>query len=108
MKRFLPGLLCIALPLLSYGQIKAEKPDESSELRVARPTTIPDRDHQFDDGSGIIITNDLSKTQIENLTTLGKVCGFLKYHHPKVTAGQAHWDCETLGTMCSRLPVQRG
>ena len=30
---------------------------------------------------------------------LGKVWGFLKYHHPKVTAGQIHWDYELLRMM---------
>jgi C-terminal processing protease CtpA/Prc len=35
---------------------------------------------------------ELSKTQIDNLATLGKVWGFLKYHHPAIVAGQHHWD----------------
>lgn len=30
--------------------------------------------------------------QIDNLATLGKVWGFLKYYHPKVTSGERHWD----------------
>src|SRR5262249_53862472 len=30
----------------------------------------------------------------ENLTMLGKVWGFLKYHHPSVVAGKHHWDYE--------------
>lgn len=67
--------------------------------KVSRPTTILERDHQFDGGSGILITGDLSKIQIENLAELGKVWGFLKYHHPKVTAGQIHWDYELFHVM---------
>jgi C-terminal processing protease CtpA/Prc len=59
--------------------------------RVDRPTTVLDRDHQFDGGSAISITG-LTKIQIDNLVTLGKVWGFLKYHHPKVTSGERHWD----------------
>jgi len=39
---------------------------------VERPKTSLDLDHEFDRGSRITIT-DLSKVQIENLTTLGKV-----------------------------------
>ncbi|HTR55241.1 MAG TPA: S41 family peptidase [Kofleriaceae bacterium] len=62
---------------------------------LERPTTVLDRDHQFDHGSGIAITR-LTPQQIENLTLLGKVWGFLKYHHPKVTAGELHWDYELL------------
>ena len=71
------------------------KPIEEAP-KVKRPTTVLERDHQFDGGSGILIPGDLEKTQIENLATLGKVWGFLKYHHPKVTAGQVHWDYELL------------
>jgi C-terminal processing protease CtpA/Prc len=56
-----------------------------------RPTTVLDRDHEFDGGSGITITA-LTKVQIDNLATLGKVWGFLKYYHPKVTSGERHWD----------------
>ncbi len=59
--------------------------------RVDRSTTVLDTDHEFDAGSGITL-NALSKVQIDNLVTLGKVWGFLKYYHPKVTSGERHWD----------------
>ncbi len=39
---------------------------------------------------------ELSQIQIANLTTLGRVWGFLKYHHPAVTSGKLHWDYELL------------
>jgi hypothetical protein len=55
--------------------------------------TVLDSDHQFDHGSGITM-QDLRPTQIDNLVTLGRVWGFLKYHHPAVTSGQRHWDYE--------------
>jgi hypothetical protein len=61
--------------------------------KTARSKTALDLDHQFDGGSGIDM-KDLTKIQIENLATLGKVWGFLKYHHPRVTSGQMHWDYE--------------
>lgn len=32
--------------------------------------------------------------RIGNLATLGKVWGYLKYHHPHVTLGRLHWDYE--------------
>jgi hypothetical protein len=38
-------------------------------------------------GSGIEI-NSLSRDQIMNLTTFGKVWGFLKYHHPDIASGK--------------------
>ena len=63
--------------------------------RVERPKTAIDLDHEFDGGSGIVLS-ELTKTQIENLALLGKVWGFLKYHHQSVTAGKLHWDYELL------------
>jgi C-terminal processing protease CtpA/Prc len=61
--------------------------------KVERPKTSIDLDHEFDGGSGIVL-GELTPAQIENLTTLGKVWGFLKYHHPSVVAGKLHWDYE--------------
>lgn len=46
-----------------------------------------------DPASGIAI-HRLDHVQIENLVTLGKVWGFLKYYHPAVTAGRLPWDRE--------------
>jgi C-terminal processing protease CtpA/Prc len=59
--------------------------------KVVRPKNIFETDHEFDAGSGIAVT-DLTPIQIDNLVTLGKVWGFLKYHHPQVTSGERHWD----------------
>jgi C-terminal processing protease CtpA/Prc len=54
---------------------------------------VLDRDHEFDNGSNVESAH-LSQAQIDNLVILGKGWGFLKYHHPKVTAGHVHWDYE--------------
>ncbi len=48
-------------------------------------------DSSFADGSHIII-DQLSASQIENLTNLGMIWGFLKYYHPAVAAGNYNWD----------------
>jgi C-terminal processing protease CtpA/Prc len=61
--------------------------------QVEQVKTALDLDHQFDGGSGTVL-NQLTPVQIANLVTLGKVWGFLKYHHPQVTSGQRHWDYE--------------
>ncbi|HSS96957.1 MAG TPA: S41 family peptidase [Terriglobales bacterium] len=66
--------------------------------KVEKPKTIFDQDHQFDHGSSISLTS-LTELQIESLVTLGKVWGVLKYHHPKVTSGQLHWDYELFRIM---------
>lgn len=55
--------------------------------------TVVDTDHQFDKGSGISIES-LTKVQIANLVTLGKIWGFLKYYDPAVTSGHWQWDDE--------------
>ena len=68
-------------------ELLAEAPERVVE------TTVLDTDKTFDEGSGIT-ARSLTKIQIENLAVLGKVWGFLKYHHPRVAAGELHWDYE--------------
>ena len=63
--------------------------------KTAPPTTILDRDHEYDTGSRIA-PSELSAVQIRNLATTGKVWGFVKYHHPLIVAGEHHWDYDLL------------
>jgi C-terminal processing protease CtpA/Prc len=64
--------------------------------------TVLDRDHEYDGGSRIVLP-ELSNVQIQNLATLGKVWGFLKYHHPRLTQGERHWDYDLLRILPSLL-----
>ena len=57
------------------------------------PETAFERDREFNSGSKVAI-NTLSSRQVDALYVLGKVWGFLKYHHPTVTSGQRNWDYE--------------
>jgi len=66
--------------------------------RVELPKTALDLDKEFDPGSGIAL-KELTKTQIANLAMLGKVWGFVKYHHPLVAAGKRHWDYDLFRVM---------
>ncbi len=66
------------------------------------PKTPLDLDHEFDESSGVTLTQ-LSPTQIDNLVTLGKVWGFVKYHHPEVTSGKRHWDYDLFRILPSVL-----
>lgn len=72
--------------------------------RVEPERTVVDLDKEFDGGSGIVM-KDLTKTQVANLAMLGKVWGFLKYHHPAIAAGKRHcledWNRESAGSACS-------
>ncbi len=70
----------------------------SPAMKLQPAQTALDTDREFDAGSGIVI-KDLTATQIANLALLGKVWGFLKYHHPLVTAGKKHWDYELFRIM---------
>lgn len=62
---------------------------EESEKQVYKA----DLDKEFDNGSGIEILNP-TPSQIDNLTLLGKVWGFLKYYHPEIAKGNYNWDYE--------------
>src|SRR5262249_40857784 len=61
--------------------------------KVVREKTVLDTDHEFDACSKVTI-DTLTPDQTANLVPLGKVWGFLKYHHPKVVDGSVHWDYE--------------
>jgi hypothetical protein len=42
--------------------------------------------------SGVVVDSMLKKQQAENLYVLGKLWGFLKYHHPEVAKGNYNFD----------------
>lgn len=71
-------------------------------VKAPTPATVLDRDHEYDGGSRIVLS-ELSDVQIQNLATLGKVWGFLKYHHPLIIAGERHWDYDLLRVLPSIL-----
>jgi C-terminal processing protease CtpA/Prc len=60
---------------------------------VERVPTKIELDNEFNESSTINLTNP-SNSQIENLYLLGKVWGFVKYHHPEVAKGTINWDYE--------------
>lgn len=70
--------------------------------RVARIPTILETDTEFAAGSKLELSA-ASPTQIESLVVLAKVWGFLKYHHPRVAAGELHWDFELFRVLPSVL-----
>lgn len=58
------------------------------------------KDHEFDLGSNIIIPiskkpgEGMNKSLVKNLELLGRIWGFLKYHHPAIGKGDYNWDYE--------------
>jgi hypothetical protein len=72
---------------------------------VEKAKTPLDLDHEFDGGSQITLTS-LNTLQIENLATLGKIWGFLKYYHPVIASGKRHWDYELFRVMGKILAAE--
>jgi C-terminal processing protease CtpA/Prc len=64
-----------------------------NEPRIELPKTVLDLDREFDGGTAVALKS-LSPIQVANLAMLGKVWGFVKYHHPLIAAGKRHWDYE--------------
>ncbi len=52
-----------------------------------------EEDKEFDNGSNIRL-GELTPQIHHNLNVLGRVWGFLKYYHPKITDGDVNWDYE--------------
>ena len=63
--------------------------------QVARELPPAQLDTAFDQGSNIVL-DTLHSKQIDHLFALGKVWGFVKYHHPEVAQGNVNWDYELL------------
>ena len=70
---------------------------DGKDIREAktRPTIVykANLDKEFDTGSKVG-TITLSKSKIADLDVLGRVWGFLKYHHPAIATGERNWDYE--------------
>jgi len=88
------------VPMLGrmVAKVEAREPVEALMAEAEPAATdagpgILETDTGFVEGSGIRI-EALSDSRIRNLALLGRVWGYLKYHHPRVTAGDLHWDFE--------------
>ena len=69
---------------------------EIGRIEVAQPKPFSEKaknDKAFDNGSNIAFA-ELTEQKIEDLELLGRVWGFMKYHHPAVATGAYNWDYE--------------
>jgi hypothetical protein len=64
-----------------------------------------ENDNEFAAGSAVIFP-PLDEQLITNLNLLGKLWGFLKYHHPEVGKGNYNWDYELFRVLPEYLKVQ--
>lgn len=77
-------------------------PIEKASVRQQVPALL---DNEFDDGSNLLLSN-LSSGKYQNLVLLGKVWGFLKYHHPAIANGKYQWDYELLRVLPSYIAAK--
>ncbi len=67
---------------------------DNKDLKVYKRKIFPaEKDKEFDNGSNIALPN-LNTEVINNLALLGRIWGFLKYHHPEIASGNYNWDYE--------------
>jgi len=78
------------------------KPLDSAPMK--KPT-LASKDVEFDHGSNINIS-ELDKASLKNLVLLGRVWGFLKYHHPAIASGNYNWDYELFRVLPHYLKAQ--
>ena len=67
--------------------------DIQTLAEVKKEVSNASLDKEFDGGSGIELSK-MSSKKIHDLELLGRVWGFLKYHHPEVAKGNYNWDYE--------------
>ena len=60
---------------------------------IEKIRTKGELDTEFNSGSNVAITN-LTNEQQNDLALLGRIWGFLKYHHPAIANGDYNWDFE--------------
>ena len=122
-----PVALAILLPARAPGRAKPARQPPSRHGWALKPVTRHDllmktypaialflllgcacsshTDHRFDTGSAVVVST-LSALQIDNLAKLGKVWGFLKYHHPAISTGHRNWDYDLLGVLPAVLDAR--
>ncbi len=77
---------------------------EDAEI-YTRELLPAEKDKEFDRGSGISAP-ELTGALTDNLELLGRIWGFLKYHHPALAKGNYHWDYELFRFLPAYLAVK--
>ena len=79
---------------------------DGKEVQYAKPyqrKIFPaEKDRAFDAGSAIVFP-ELTGQKIDDLELLGRIWGFLKYHHPAIAKGDYNWDYELFRLLPSYL-----
>lgn len=76
-------------------ELKIDGKDYKQSEIYIKPVYKADLDKQFDNGSKVDIPfKNYTDGDWNKLALLGKVWGFLKYHHPVIATGEFNWDYE--------------
>jgi C-terminal processing protease CtpA/Prc len=79
---------------------------DNKNIEIYTREILPaEKDKEFDNGSNITFSN-LTNETINNLELLGKVWGFLKYHHSEIAKGNYNWDYELFRILPDYLKVK--
>ena len=95
-------LLFFILFLAIFSGCKEDKPIGGEENERLFPA---EKDREFDKGSSIVFP-ELSEQLTDDLDLLGRIWGFLKYHHPEVGKGNYNWDYELFRILPKYIQVK--
>lgn len=73
-----------------------------AQTSPATPKSV--QDTAYDHGSNIVFP-EMTPQLMDNLELLGRVWGFLKYHHPTISKGAYNWDYELFRMLPGYLQV---
>lgn len=79
---------------------------DNTNLEIYTREILPaEKDNEFDSSSNIVFP-DLDNEVKNNLEILGRIWGFLKYHHPEIAKGNYNWDYELFRVLPKYLDVK--
>ncbi|MBZ0243619.1 MAG: peptidase S41, partial [Bacteroidales bacterium] len=79
---------------------------DNPKLEIFEREILPaEKDKAFDSVSNIIFPH-LDDEVISNLELLGRIWGFLKYHHPEIAKGNYNWDYELFRVLSNYLEAE--
>lgn len=79
---------------------------DNPKLEIFEREILPaEKDKAFDSVSNIIFPH-LDDEVISNLELLGRIWGFLKYHHPEIAKGNYNWDYELFRVLPNYLEAE--
>ncbi|MEW6999219.1 S41 family peptidase [Colwelliaceae bacterium BS250] len=70
-----------------------------------KEVTLAELDKEFDNGSTVNFPA-LNNKHLANLDLLGKIWGFLKYHHPAIAKAKYNWDYELIRILPKYLSLK--